>query len=189
MADDLGGTTRMHLWIDQMREGNGQAHDAILRHVSERLKRLTRKMLQDFPGVRRWEETDDVSQNAIQRLLRALRAVRPASMREFFGLAAMQIRRELLDLAKHYYGQREQEPIMPVRITTPQAACPKRRTRPATRAGWRNGVKCTSRSAACLRRSGKSSNCSITRDCRRPRPRPSWTFRYGPSSGAGSTPS
>lgn len=104
MADDLGGTTRMHLWIDQMREGNGQAHDAVLRHVSERLKRLTRKMLQDFPGVRRWEETDDVSQNAIQRLLRALRAVRPASMREFFGLAAVQIRRELLDLAKHYYG-------------------------------------------------------------------------------------
>src|SRR5262249_28307286 len=33
-----------------------------------------------------------------------LRAVEPSSMREFFALAAQQVRRELIDLARHYYG-------------------------------------------------------------------------------------
>ncbi len=61
-----------------------------------------RKMLQRFPAVRRWEETGDVLQNALVRLLRAIQAIKPASTRDFFGLAAEQIRRELLDLARHY---------------------------------------------------------------------------------------
>jgi RNA polymerase sigma factor (sigma-70 family) len=104
MADEGTGTTQMQLWLDQMREGDPQARDEILRHFGGRLERLTRKMLQNYPGVRRWEQTDDVLQNAVLRLLRALREVRPGSMREFFGLASVQIRRELLDLAKHYYG-------------------------------------------------------------------------------------
>ena len=38
------------------------------------------------------------------RLLRALEQVRPDSTREFFGLAATQMRRELLDLARHFFG-------------------------------------------------------------------------------------
>src|SRR5262245_39619606 len=61
-------------------------------------------MLQQYPRVRRWEETGDVLQNALLRLYRALKTVRPDSTRAFFGLAAEQIRRELLDLARHYYG-------------------------------------------------------------------------------------
>ena len=37
-------------------------------------------------------------------LLRAVQAVQPSTARGFFALAAQQIRRELLDLARHYYG-------------------------------------------------------------------------------------
>jgi RNA polymerase sigma-70 factor (ECF subfamily) len=57
-----------------------------------------------YPTVRRWEETADVVQNATLRLLRALEEVRPEDPRQFFGLAAEQIRRELIDLARHYHG-------------------------------------------------------------------------------------
>jgi RNA polymerase sigma-70 factor (ECF subfamily) len=56
--------------------------------------------------VHRWVETDDVLQNALLRLLRALQEVQPGSTREFFGLAAEQMRRELLDLTRHFYGPR-----------------------------------------------------------------------------------
>jgi RNA polymerase sigma-70 factor (ECF subfamily) len=49
-------------------------------------------------------ETDDVLQNALVRLLGALRSVRPQTPRDFFALASLQIRRELLDLARHFYG-------------------------------------------------------------------------------------
>jgi RNA polymerase sigma factor (sigma-70 family) len=61
-------------------------------------------MLHTFPGVRQYEQTADVLQNATLRLLRALQAERPGSVREFFALAGTQLRRELLDLKAHYFG-------------------------------------------------------------------------------------
>jgi RNA polymerase sigma-70 factor (ECF subfamily) len=91
-------------WIDRLRAGDPTARERLLEHASMRLVRLTRKMLRDFPGVRRWEQTDDVLQNALLRLYRALEQVAPATPRDFFRLAAAQIRRELLDLARKYSG-------------------------------------------------------------------------------------
>jgi RNA polymerase sigma-70 factor (ECF subfamily) len=85
-------------------QGNAGAQDALLRHYANRLNALTSKMLCGFPGVRRWADTDDVLQNSLIRLLNALRDVRPATPREFLGLATLQIRRELIDLARHFYG-------------------------------------------------------------------------------------
>jgi RNA polymerase sigma-70 factor (ECF subfamily) len=99
-------TTQLQLWARRLREGDRAAPDELLRATGARLERLTRKMLRRFPGVARWEGSDDVLQSAVLRLLRALREVEPASVRAFFGLAAEQIRRELLDLARHYYGPR-----------------------------------------------------------------------------------
>jgi RNA polymerase sigma-70 factor (ECF subfamily) len=84
--------------------GDEAAVDALLRHCQERLILLTRRMLGDFRRVRRWAETDDVLQNALVRLLAALKSVQPKSPREFLGLATLQIRRELIDLARRYYG-------------------------------------------------------------------------------------
>jgi RNA polymerase sigma-70 factor (ECF subfamily) len=61
-------------------------------------------MLRRFPQVRRWEETDDVLQNAMVRLRRALETTSPVSVRSFVNLAALQVRRELIDLARRYDG-------------------------------------------------------------------------------------
>jgi len=91
-------------WLPGAVAGDQAATDALLRHYSERLTFLTRRMLGDFKRVRRWAETDDVLQNALLRLVSAIRAVKPATSREFLALATLQIRRELLDLARHYYG-------------------------------------------------------------------------------------
>src|SRR5436305_5872475 len=91
-------------WIDRLKQGDESARSELLRCASERLTRLTRKMLRDFPGVHRWEQTDDVLQNANLRLYSALKAVTPPSARDFFRLAALQIRRELLDMARRYAG-------------------------------------------------------------------------------------
>lgn len=91
-------------WIDRLHAGDESARDELLAATCDRLTALTRKMLRDYPGVRRWEQTDDVLQNATLRLCRALREVRPTTARAYFRLAALQIRRELLDLARHHYG-------------------------------------------------------------------------------------
>jgi RNA polymerase sigma factor (sigma-70 family) len=97
-------TALLQVWLERLRAGEPDALDGLIRHAGERLQRLTRQMLAGFPGVKRWAETDDVFQNALVRLLRALESVAPATPRAFLGLAAEQIRRELIDLARHYYG-------------------------------------------------------------------------------------
>jgi RNA polymerase sigma-70 factor (ECF subfamily) len=60
--------------------------------------------------VSRWEESADILQNAVLRLLRALEQAEMTSVRNFFGLAAEQMRRELLDLARRYRSRRLQGP-------------------------------------------------------------------------------
>jgi RNA polymerase sigma factor (sigma-70 family) len=93
-------------WVHELKAGNDQARKELLNCACERLTRLTRKMLKGFGRLKRWEQTDDVVQNALLRLYRSLAEVQPASAVEFYRLAAVNIRRELLDLAKHYYGPR-----------------------------------------------------------------------------------
>jgi RNA polymerase sigma-70 factor (ECF subfamily) len=97
-------TSQLQGWIERANAGDAAARDQLLAHACDRLRRLAHHMLKDFRRVRRWEDTDDVLQNTVVRLLRALEGVRPASAAEFFRLAARQVRRELIDLARHHYG-------------------------------------------------------------------------------------
>jgi RNA polymerase sigma-70 factor (ECF subfamily) len=93
-------------WLDRLQAGDESARKELINCACERLTRLTRKMLKGYPRLKRWEQTDDVLQNAAVRLYRALGEARPATPTDFFRLAALNVRRELLDLAKHYYGPR-----------------------------------------------------------------------------------
>jgi RNA polymerase sigma-70 factor (ECF subfamily) len=102
MAD--ASTSQLQVWINRMNAGEALARDELINRACERLRRLTRKMFHDFGRLKPWEEPEDVLQNAVLRLLRALQVAPPASVGEFFRLAAVQIRRELIDLARHYYG-------------------------------------------------------------------------------------
>jgi RNA polymerase sigma-70 factor (ECF subfamily) len=100
----FGTDTQLQNLIDRSLRGDAAAHDELLHHACDRLLRLTRKMFHGFPQLRRWEQTDDVFQNSMVKLHRALAEVRVESVRHFFNLAAVQVRRELLDLAKHHFG-------------------------------------------------------------------------------------
>lgn len=104
MNDPSPPTTQLHGLLERFAAGDPNAPDALIRRACERLRQLTRQMLRGYPGVKRWAETDDVLQSALMRLLRSLNEVRPATPRDFFALATLQIRRELLDLARHYFG-------------------------------------------------------------------------------------
>lgn len=104
MSEPSPQTLQLQDWLQRLRAGDPAAPDELLRHVSGRLQRLTRQMLRGHPAVHRWAQTEDVLQGALMRLLRAVRDVKPSSARDFFALATQQIRRELIDLARHYYG-------------------------------------------------------------------------------------
>lgn len=104
MPDSATSSVQVSRWLDGLRAGDPAAHDQLIRHAAARLERLTRHMLRAYPGVQRWTETDDVLQGALLRLLRALKDVQPDTPRAFLALATLQIRRELLDLARHFFG-------------------------------------------------------------------------------------
>ncbi|MBN9517863.1 sigma-70 family RNA polymerase sigma factor [bacterium] len=102
MTDPAHDTLWLHDRVARLRDGDRAAADELLCAAAARLERLARRMLAGFPGVRTGADTGDVVQGAMLRLMNALRAVRPASTRDFAGLAALQVRRELLDLARHF---------------------------------------------------------------------------------------
>jgi RNA polymerase sigma-70 factor (ECF subfamily) len=104
-ADALCSSTQIQFRLDRLRAGDTAARDELLEVAYGRLTRLARKMLRGYPSVRQWEQTDDVAQNAALRLWRSLGEVRPTSVLGFIRVASTQIRRELIDLARHYDGR------------------------------------------------------------------------------------
>ena len=100
----VGSDTQLQGLIDLAKTGDERARTLLLDHACDRLLKLTRKMFRGYPALRRWEATDDVFQNSLVRLHRALAQVQLESVRHFFNLAGLQIRRELLDLKKHHFG-------------------------------------------------------------------------------------
>jgi RNA polymerase sigma-70 factor (ECF subfamily) len=100
----LSITAQLESCLQRWAKGEEAAREELFALTGDWLRRLVAVMLRDYPRVGRWEQTDDVLQNALLRLWRALQDVRPATAREFCGLATLQIRRELVDLARHYFG-------------------------------------------------------------------------------------
>jgi RNA polymerase sigma factor (sigma-70 family) len=95
---------RVEECLARLRSGDIKARDELIVFACERMRGIAHRMLRTFPTVRRWDETDDIVQNAAVRLDRALRDTIPSEPRGLVGLAATQVRRELLDLAKKYRG-------------------------------------------------------------------------------------
>src|SRR5438034_560206 len=102
MSDVPLDTLHMNHCVGRWQAGDAAAADELVRAVAQRLEHVTRKMLRGFPTVRGWAETGNVLQGSLLRLLHTLRHLQPESTRHFFNLAAVHIRRELLDLARRY---------------------------------------------------------------------------------------
>jgi RNA polymerase sigma-70 factor (ECF subfamily) len=100
----IGSDTQLQGLIDLANRGDARAKDLLLDHACDRLLKLARRMFRDYPALRRHEATDDVFTKSLMRLSKALETVRVDSVAHFFNLAGLQIRRELLDLKKHYFG-------------------------------------------------------------------------------------
>lgn len=103
MAD--ASTTELQGLIDRLAAGDPAAHHALIDRACTRLRRLVRRIFRHGDRLRRLEDTDDVLNEAVVRLLRRLEAGRqPASVAEFFRAAAREVRCELLDMARHHFG-------------------------------------------------------------------------------------
>jgi RNA polymerase sigma-70 factor (ECF subfamily) len=90
--------------LARLAAGDLAARDRIIELCAGRLRSLAHRMLRRFPNVRRWDDTDDVFQNAALRLHRALGQLDSAAPRSVMALAATQLHRELIDLARKHAG-------------------------------------------------------------------------------------
>lgn len=86
--------------LERWRGGDREAANELLLRTKARLEKLAKRMLRSFPNVRSIADTGDVLNSSLVRLLRSLRTMQPKTTRDFFNLAAVHIRRELLDLAR-----------------------------------------------------------------------------------------
>lgn len=100
MSDFSLQTTQLHRCVDQFRAGDQNAMNELLQAAASRLEKLARRMLGGFPAMRGEIDSSDLVQAALVRLIRSLKEIRPDSTRSFYNLAAVQMRRELLDLAR-----------------------------------------------------------------------------------------
>lgn len=106
MPDPSLDTVALQGCLDRWQAGDRGAADDLMRMALTRLEKLARRMTRAFPNVRGVADTDDVLQNSLLRFLRTLQNLRPATTRDFFNLAAVHIRRELLDLARRGRNRR-----------------------------------------------------------------------------------
>lgn len=105
MATD-GDDARISGILSGLASGSGKdaaiVREALFELAYQRMQVLARRMIRGFPSVRRWDDTADVVQSAAIRLHRALADVDLRDARHLLRLAALQIRRELIDLARKY---------------------------------------------------------------------------------------
>ncbi|MBM3979225.1 MAG: sigma-70 family RNA polymerase sigma factor [Planctomycetes bacterium] len=99
-------TDDLCFWVTELRAGRPNAAEPTFKKIVAKVEAFAAAMFKKFPRVGRFVDLDDVVQNSLMRLIAALRDVRPTSRKHFYALANEQIRRELLDLVKHYFGPR-----------------------------------------------------------------------------------
>src|SRR5262249_51971195 len=99
MSDRRDDTDSLQAMLDRLAQGDPAAADELIEHSQQRLRQMAHER-RVKERVRRWEQTDDVLQNALLRLHRAIKKVKPASVTHYLRLAARQIRRELIDMAR-----------------------------------------------------------------------------------------
>jgi RNA polymerase sigma factor (sigma-70 family) len=87
--------------LDRLRRGDRGARLLLLEHACGRLRRLADRMLHgSFPELARGHEADSVVHETWGRLLQALDKTEPATVADFFRLAAHKFRQVLLDMAQ-----------------------------------------------------------------------------------------
>lgn len=91
-------TVHIQAALDKFLAGDEAAKKELVNRAGERLMILARKLLRGFSGGP--DETAAVVSEAYLKLHDALDEVRPTTVRQFFGLASLQMRRVLIDMVR-----------------------------------------------------------------------------------------
>ena len=154
MSDDHSTTATVQRYLDAL-AGDTPADPiirALLDRAVRRLELLCANMLyRRYPRLTQPPlnlQPDEILGAVVERLLKAMRAVRPRTVREFFGLANQHMRWELDDLARRLDER-------PASLERAKGSC--RRPPALTRRSPRTATACWKRSSFCPKTNARRS--------------------------------
>lgn len=109
-ANQTGETlVAMQDLLDSLQRGEDiqSVKDQLISRAYQRLQQLAHRMLYAYDRQKLDEETNGLVAEAYLRLNRSLDDLKPDTVRQFFGLAALQMRRHLLDKLRAIHGRGE----------------------------------------------------------------------------------
>jgi RNA polymerase sigma factor (sigma-70 family) len=98
-------TSQVAELLDLWQRGDQSARSRLIAFASDRLGKLARAMLMGNP-LHRFEGSDDLMQQTLVRLNRCIDQAQPTTASAVLALAAVEMRRALIDFARHYFGSR-----------------------------------------------------------------------------------
>lgn len=104
-------TVRLERSLNKVREGDQAAKAECLEVIRQRLVVLASRMYFRSPNLRQRFQAEDLLQESLIRLWRAMEGTVPASIADFMGFAAIQMRRALIDLIRSDAGRYVSRPV------------------------------------------------------------------------------
>lgn len=98
-------TVQLERGIRQLNAGDPSVRGELLNIACQRLMRLTSRLRRDLQLLGDARSSEEVFQNASLRLYEALHDTPIRDVRDFYRLAAIEIRRELIELCRYYQGR------------------------------------------------------------------------------------
>lgn len=110
-----GSTVQIGAALGRLVAGDPAARDELLARTADRLRRLASRTLRiGFPRVAAYEQTDDVIQSVMLRLLKGWDGVVDHDPAEYLCRVSRLLREVLLDLARKHFGSAGKRPPVPL---------------------------------------------------------------------------
>jgi RNA polymerase sigma-70 factor (ECF subfamily) len=96
--------TPMMASLLRLKAGDAAAREALFVAAQARLLTLVRNLMRHYSMLRRYEDSDDVLQEVLLKLVTKLHTLEFENTNAFFGLVSLVVRQQLCNLMRHYFG-------------------------------------------------------------------------------------
>ncbi|WP_296456317.1 sigma-70 family RNA polymerase sigma factor [Rubinisphaera sp.] len=90
--------------ITRLNAGDEAAKEELITAAYNRMMAMTRKIKRSYQNVNRWEQTEDIFQQAAVRMHKALVSMEINDEQHFWRLTAQHIRWTLIEVSRKHYG-------------------------------------------------------------------------------------
>ena len=105
MPDNNNTTEHLEKLLALFRNGDENSKVQIVEFSFKRFKKLAKGMIASYPLLRTKADTDDLLQNFIIRLTKVIESIVPNNSADFFQLASVLMRNELIDMGRKLFGK------------------------------------------------------------------------------------